>query len=143
MVVRPLQPGDFPQWKPLCEAYLRFYRTRMSPAEVEDSWARLMEPGRDPHGLAWAADGRIQGFAHYLFHCSTWTSAPSCYLQDLFVAGDARGRGGARALIQEVYKRADEAGAGRVYWMTQEFNADARALYDTLANRTSFIQYRR
>jgi len=33
--------------------------------------------------------------------------------------------------------------AASVYWMTQEFNAEGRALYDTLARRTSFIRYER
>ena len=38
---------------------------------------------------------------------------------------------------------ADAAGASTVYWQTQEYNADARALYDTLARRTSHIVYQR
>ena len=38
---------------------------------------------------------------------------------------------------------ASSARADTVYWHTQEFNADGRALYDTLARRTSFIVYQR
>ena len=37
----------------------------------------------------------------------------------------------------------DESGAGSVYWLTQEYNAPARSLYDTLAHRTSFVVYQR
>ena len=65
-----------------------------------------------------------------------------CYLQDLFTAPEARGQGAGRALIEAVYDRAQVAGASRVYWLTQETNATARALYDTLADRPGFIQYR-
>jgi GNAT superfamily N-acetyltransferase len=78
-----------------------------------------------------------------LFHRSTWSVSDICYLEDLFVDHDARGLGAGRALIEAVYHAADRAGAGGVYWMTQEFNADGRALYDTLARRTSFIRYER
>jgi hypothetical protein len=42
-----------------------------------------------------------------------------------------------------VYSEADRVKAASVYWMTQEFNAEGRALYDTLARRTSFIRYER
>ena len=59
------------------------------------------------------------------------------------MAPEARGHGVARRLIQAVYSAADEARASSVYWHTQEFNAEARALYDTLARRTSFIVYQR
>ena len=72
----------------------------------------------------------------------TWTIGNYCYLQDLFTAPEARGRGAGRALIEAVYERANSAGASRVYWLTHESNATARALYDTLADRPGFIQYR-
>jgi hypothetical protein len=47
------------------------------------------------------------------------------------------------ALIRAVYKRAGEAGSTRVYWLTQETNLVARGLYDTLAERSGFIVYRK
>jgi GNAT superfamily N-acetyltransferase len=64
-------------------------------------------------------------------------------LQDLFVAEVARGQGLGRALIEAVYREARAAGASRVYWLTHETNATARALYDKLADRPGFIQYRK
>jgi GNAT superfamily N-acetyltransferase len=66
-----------------------------------------------------------------------------CYLQDLFVAETARGLGLGRALIEAVCDKARAEGASRVYWLTQEGNATARALYDKLAERSGFIQYRK
>ena len=88
-------------------------------------------------------DGKLFGIVHYLFHRSTWTIGNYCYLQDLFVADEARGLGLGRALIEAVYRKAREAGASRVHWLTHETNAQARALYDTLADRPGFIQYRK
>jgi GNAT superfamily N-acetyltransferase len=64
-------------------------------------------------------------------------------LQDLFTAEHARGGGVGRKLIEAVYERAKAAGGSRVYWLTQEANATARALYDKLAERSGFIQYRK
>ena len=87
--------------------------------------------------------GRLCGIAHYLFHRSCWTIGNYCYLQDLFVAEGARNLGLGRALIAAVEERARSAGASRVYWLTQESNAHARALYDKLAERSGFIQYRK
>ena len=55
----------------------------------------------------------------------------------------ARGRGVGRALIEAVYDRARAAGCSRVYWQTHESNATAMALYDTLAERSGFVVYRR
>jgi len=46
-------------------------------------------------------------------------------------------------VIVAVYERAQAAGSPRVYWLTQEGNAVARRLYDRVAERSGFIQYRR
>src|SRR5215211_1460580 len=73
----------------------------------------------------------------------TWATRPTCYLEDLYVAKPWRGQAIARRLIEAVYAFADESGAASVYWLTQEYNAPARSLYDTLAHRTSFVVYRR
>lgn len=143
LAIRPLAAADRAQWEPLWQGYLRFYRAHLTPETTETTWRRLLDPREQPHGLAAEHGGKIVGMVHYLFHRSSWTIGDYCYLQDLFVAPEARGLGAGRALIEAVYAKADEAKASRVYWLTQEFNADARALYDTLAKRTSFIVYRR
>jgi GNAT superfamily N-acetyltransferase len=141
--IRPLLSSDRPQWDPLWQGYLRFYRQHL-PIEVTDAtFARLTDENSQPHALVAEDGGRIVGFAHYLFHPSTWSLTGYCYLEDLFVDPAARGAGAGRALIEAVYAAADRAGASSVYWMTQEFNSDARALYDTIAHRTSFIRYER
>jgi GNAT superfamily N-acetyltransferase len=81
--------------------------------------------------------------AHSIYHRSAWTTSDDCYLQDLFVADDARGGGVGRALIEHVYADARRRGASRVYWLTHESNQNAMQLYDRIADRSAFIQYRR
>ena len=66
---------------------------------------------RDYHGLLALRDDAPVGLAHYIFHRHGWHVADVCYLQDLFVAPEARGDGVGRALIEAVYAEADAAGA--------------------------------
>jgi len=89
------------------------------------------------------AGGGLIGLAHTILHRNTAMIAPVCYMQDLFVAQEARGHGVGRALIEAVYARARAAGLPRVYWQTHETNATAQALYDKVAERSGFIQYRK
>ena len=141
--VRPLRPDERDAWEPLWAGYLEFYEAVVSPEVTDTTWRRLHDPAEPMHVLGAFIDDRLVGIVHYLFHRTTWTIGDYCYLQDLFTAVDARGLGAGRALIEAVYERASAAGATRVYWLTHESNATARALYDSLADRPGFIQYRR
>lgn len=142
--IRPLAPADRAQWGPLWQGYLAFYETHL-PASVTDlTWQRLIDPEAPILGLCAATpDDRLLGIVHYLFHPVTWAAGPRCYLEDLFTSPDARGQGVGRALIEAVYAAADARGADQVYWLTQDFNATARRLYDQVAKATPFIKYRR
>jgi GNAT superfamily N-acetyltransferase len=141
--IRPVTSSDRAQWSVLWAGYLRFYRQHLSSEVTEGTFARLIDRSAPLHGLIAARDAALLGFAHYLFHPTSWSLRENCYLEDLYVDPAARGSGVGRALIQAVYAEADRAQAASVYWLTQEFNAEGRALYDTLARRTSFIRYER
>lgn len=141
--LRPLALADRAAWEPLWAAYLAFYETSVPPETTELTWRRFHDPAEPMHALGAFVDGRLGGIVHYLYHRSTWTDGPYCYLQDLFTEEAMRGRGVGRALIEAVYARARAAGASRVYWLTQESNATARLLYDRVAERSGFIQYRK
>jgi GNAT superfamily N-acetyltransferase len=143
IAIRPLGPEDRADWEPLWAGYLAFYEATIPSTVTQTTWARLNDPAEPMHVLGAFVDGQLVGIVHYLFHRSTWTTGDYCYLQDLFTNEAARGRGAGRALIEAVYERARAAGASRVYWLTQEGNATARALYDKLADRSGFIQYRK
>jgi len=142
-IIRPVQPGERAAWEPLWKGYLTFYETALPDEVTETAWRRLHDPAEPMFVLGAYVEGKLLGIVHYLFHRSMWTIGNYCYLQDLFVAEEARGHGLGRALIEAVYRNAQEVGASRVYWLTQESNATARALYDKLAQRSGFIQYRK
>ncbi|MDP2738172.1 MAG: GNAT family N-acetyltransferase [Pseudorhodobacter sp.] len=142
--IRPLRAQDEADWRRLWDGYLAFYKTSVSEAVHVATFARLLgTDARDFNGLIAEQDGRVLGLAHYLFHRHCWKIEDTCYLQDLYVAPEARGIGLGRALIEAVYRAADAAGAPAVYWLTQDFNTEARLLYDRIAVLSPFIRYNR
>jgi len=140
--VRPVAPEDRKRWEPLWRGYQRFYKVDLSPEVTETTWRRFFDGLEPMHALVAEDGAELVGIVHYLFHRSTWMVGPICYLQDLFTAEKARGRGVGKALIEEVYARARACGATRVYWHTHETNATARSLYDRVATLSGFVQYR-
>lgn len=143
VLIRPLRFDERAAWEQLWKGYQAFYQVAIPDETTAVTWARLNDPAEPMGALGAYLDQWLCGIAHYIFHRSCWTVGDYCYLQDLFVAEDVRGRGLGRALIAAVEENARAAGASRVHWLTQETNTDARALYDTLAERSGFIQYRK
>jgi len=143
VTIRDLALSDRASWDPLWAGYLAFYDTKLDANVTDTTWARLLDPNAPLFALVAAQDGVLVGFAHCLLHAGTWNIGPLCYLEDLFVAPDIRGGGIGRALIEAVYMRADALGCERVHWLTDAHNTTAQALYDRIARRSGYIQYRR
>lgn len=140
-VIRAAEVRDQERWRELWAAYLRFYRSSVSEETTANTWQMILDAESDVHALVAESHGRVVGICNYLFHASTWSSRPTCYLQDLFVDPAARGGGAARRLILACKERAHERDACGLYWMTQEYNGAARSLYDTITPRSSFVVY--
>jgi GNAT superfamily N-acetyltransferase len=143
IVIRPVGENEREAWNPLWAGYLAFYKASLTQEISDLAWQRFHDPDEPIFALGGYIDGELMGIAHYLFHRSTWAPHRYCYLEDLFVAQAARGRGLGRALIEAVYEKAQAANASRVYWLTQSSNTEARALYDKVADNLGFIQYRK
>jgi GNAT superfamily N-acetyltransferase len=143
MIVRLAEPSDHDAWLPLWRGYQQFYQTDIAPATTDAVWARFHDPAEPMHVAVAESQGQLIGIVHFIFHRSCWTVGDYVYLQDLFVSPSARGQGVGRALIEFVYQRAQEQGASRVHWLTHESNADAMLLYDRIAQKSGFIQYRK
>ncbi len=142
--IQPLASSDFQAWLPLWQGYLTFYKATVAEATTQLTFGRLTG-GREPMGgfIARDADGRALGIVHWILHRSCWTAGDYCYLQDLFVVPDGRNGGVGRQLIEAVYAAAASHGCARVYWLTHETNHDAMKLYDKVADRSGFLQYRK
>lgn len=141
--IRQVSADDHAAWLALWQAYLRFYNTELPEAVTTSTWQRFLDPSEPTHAaLAWA-DGKALGMVHYIYHRSNWSIENSCYLQDLLVAPKTRGTGVGRQLIEHVYATAKAGGCCKVHWLTHESNATAIQLYERIAERPGFIQFRK
>lgn len=143
LVVRPICDADHDAWMPLWRGYQAFYRVDIPDATSTVTWRRLLHPAEPMYAaLAWRG-ARAVGLVHWIYHRSCWSVGNFCYLNDLFAEPDVRGTGVGRALIEHVHGEAAAAGCSRVYWLTHETNEEAMRLYDRIAERSGFVQYRK
>ena len=143
-VIQPLRETEFDDWAPLWQGYLQFYKADVPASTTAVTFQRLTG-GSEPMGgfIAREAEGTAVGIVHWIRHRSCWTVGDYCYLQDLFVAPARRGGGIGRRRIEAVYARAAADSCSRVWWLTHETNTDAMHLYDKIAARSGFLQYRK
>jgi ribosomal protein S18 acetylase RimI-like enzyme len=129
---------------------------RVRPAEAADAEAvgRLLhdfntefdEPTPDPPALAerirellptgetkvlLAGEGP-DGVAVLRFRPALWTRALECYLAELYVVPELRGRGLGRALMEAAMELARAEGADRMELGTSDDDVAARGLYESL-----------
>ena len=139
----PLSEIQFEQWLLLWQGYQQFYWVQLSNEVTRQTWSKLTDPQRPYiYGFAAVYQTKVVAIVHVIEHDSCWTLKPYAYLQDLYTLPDYRGIEIARLLIAQVYHTAQQRECDRVYWLTHEDNLQARQLYDRVAKRTGFIQYR-
>jgi GNAT superfamily N-acetyltransferase len=142
LTIRAIEEKDKSQWLKLWAGYLEFYKSTISPEQTELTWKRLINNELKMFGFVAENEDGVIGFTHCLFRPSTWTETDYCYLEDLFVDPNIRGKGVGRALMEKVVEFAKQKESKRVYWTTQEFNETARVLYDSITPVSEFVQYR-
>ena len=144
VTIRSLKAKDRAKWSSMWTEYLKFYDSEVTIDIREMTFTRLIDPNRKVQNcLVAELNGNLVGLVHFIYHAHNWKIEDVCYLQDLFVDTKARLQGVGGALIKKVYAMADLNGTPSVYWMTQDFNANARVLYDRIGNLTPFIKYSR
>ncbi len=140
-VIRDPTATDEASWRILWSQYNAFYETTIAEPVTAQTWRRMLDPASPIFGRL-AVDGReVVGFSISVLHDSTWTTAPVCYLEDLFVAPASRGCGFGRLLIKDVVDRAQAKGWSRLYWHTRA-NNPARRLYNEFTAADDFVRYR-
>ena len=143
MRIRAVCEADYEQWLPLWCGYQKFYNTTIDEGVTATTWQRFLNRVEPVHCAVAEDEHQLIGIVHFIFHRSCWTEGDYVYLQDLFVDPSIRGKGVGRALIEHVVARAREAGASRVWWLTHESNGQAMLLYDRIAEKSGFVQYRK
>ncbi len=140
-MIRDIAPGDWDGWKAKWDLYLRFYGEELAEATSRATFERLCRRAEGMFGSVAESEGAVVGLVHAVVHATTWSVRPTCYLEDLYVDRSARASGTGRALIDTVVAEARSRGATVVYWHTQEFNAPARRIYDSVARLNSWVVY--
>ncbi|MHA1158660.1 MAG: GNAT family N-acetyltransferase [Alphaproteobacteria bacterium] len=140
--IRPVKADDRERWAGLFQAYAGFYETSIDSAAMDAVWTWI----HDETTAFWCAvaetteDG-ITGFTQFQAMHRSLSGGNVCYLSDLFVDPAVRGHGTGRALIDHVRHFAAGRGMPQVRWLTNQYNHEARRLYDTYQPRTDFILY--
>jgi len=142
IAVRPAEAADESSWRRLWAGYTEFYGADVPEAVTAHTWRRILDPSSPVFARVAVLDGVLSGFSVSVLHEGTWTVAPACYLEDLFVAPESRGRGVGAALIRDLIDSARREGWARLYWHTQTHNATARALYDKFCAADDYVRYR-
>jgi GNAT superfamily N-acetyltransferase len=139
--IRDPAPADETAWRELWSRYNISFEASVPEAVTARTWQRMLDPASALFGRFAVIDGKVIGFSVNVLHEGTWVIAPICYLEDLFVAPDFRGRGIGRWLIADLVDRAQSKGWSRLYWHSRSGNA-ARHLYDEFAKADDFVRYR-
>ena len=106
VTVRQIEPRDKTSWHELYLAYLKFYESEATASTTELLWDRVTKHNPEIQGLLAEVNGEVVGIVHFHYQLSTWSNTYHCYLEDLYVNENARGKGVATALIAEVKKLA-------------------------------------
>lgn len=77
-------------------------------------------------------DGHAVGMALFFHNFSTWTGWRGLYLEDLYVAPEARGSGAGTALLKRLARIAKERGCARFEWSVLTWNTPAIEFYRSL-----------
>lgn len=142
MILRWATEADEEDWRRLWQGFLEYYEVSIAPEVTDFTWKRLMSAESALKvRLACKADA-VLGFAIHQHHPSTWVMGDDCYLEDLFVAPEARGQGVGRALIEDLVALARSRGWKRLYWNTDASNETARRLYDSFTPDDGHLRYR-
>lgn len=130
-----LAAGDYEAWLPL---WIGNNQGQFDEAVSETTWARLIDPASNVGGLAaWQGD-KMAGLVHYILHPVTGHIEPVCYMQDVYVDPPCRRRGIARKMIETLAAKGAAENWARLYWLAEQDNEAAQALYKNLGLKLDF-----
>lgn len=133
--IQPINSTDYEGWLPLWNGNNGM---AIDPRITMQTWERLIDPQMPVHGLI-AHDGdNACALVHYILHPVTGHLNNACYMQDLYVLPSYRRRGIARLLVETLAERGRIMKWARLYWLAEQNNKEAQALYRNLGVKLDF-----
>ena len=139
--IREIQLKDKKQWKELYKGYANFYKVEMNIQILEKVWSWLHDKNHELNGIVYEIDGNIVALAHYRRMPRPLKGQDIGFLDDLFVEPIHRGKKIGEKLLNELKNILKSKGWGLIRWLTHDDNLRAKALYDRVAEKTSWDLY--
>jgi ribosomal protein S18 acetylase RimI-like enzyme len=141
--IRQARKDDEAEFRGLWAEYLAFSRVELPSSVTDATCERIVTPSSAMKALvATDLSGSLVGFAVYVLHPYSFGEGEACLVDDLYVHTDTRGLGIGKALISHLIERADGEGWSKVYWVADEDNVAARALFDRhFTECDGFVRY--
>ena len=80
-------------------------------------------------------NGRLLGYAFYLFTYSSFEAKRTLYLEDIFISEDFRNKGIGKLFLNEIINIAKANDCGRMEWAVLDWNVNAIKFYENLGAR--------
>lgn len=136
-----VEASDYEQWMPIWQAYLAFYNSDLPANITQTTWERFLDDDHKLYCIVAKYNHKIVGFATFTYHLSTWSTENYCYLEDLFVVENQRGKHIGKSLIEFIHAEAQKNNSAKVYWHTDLTNKTAQRLYDWIGKNAGAIKY--
>ncbi|MFF1573849.1 GNAT family N-acetyltransferase [Leifsonia sp. NPDC058292] len=140
--VRRVQDNEFFTWLDLYAGYGDFYEKPLTDEKALLVWSWITDQSHELEAyFAVNEAGEPIGLAHVREFSRPLDGSRGLYLDDLFVAPDARGGGAGKAILEALRGRARDEGLSVVRWITAKDNEAARHVYDQVAEKTKWVTY--
>lgn len=143
LIIREAEPGDRDAWIGMWDDFVTAKPSEPGERDLGRlNWGRIADPQCPMRCIVAAgSDRQLYGFITFTMVCWSWSSLPVCYLLDVFVRADARGRGIGRRLLERMGSIGRYEGWYKIFWMTESDNARAQALYRSFAKQMDYIRF--
>jgi GNAT superfamily N-acetyltransferase len=136
LTIRPATPDDIDLIHGFICALADYEKLRHEVVADTALLARhLFGPQPKAEVLIGEIEGVPRGFALYFHNFSTFEGKPGIYLEDLFVAPEARGHGLGKALLARLAQLAITRECARLEWSVLDWNEPAIQFYRALGAR--------
>lgn len=99
---------------------------------VEETKEKLFGKNSTVEAIICEDDGTPIGHAIYFYNYSTWLGKNGIYLEDLYVSESKRGKGGGKAMLKYLAKKAVSEDCGRFEWSCLDWNKPSRDFYESI-----------